>query len=62
MQPIEARVYTFSPENILVAEVASGEIVRFQTKDCFSNQISSESLLAARNWKFGHGAEPDKRH
>lgn len=35
-------IYSFSQENEPVMHVASGETLRFHTKDCFCNQITSE--------------------
>lgn len=45
MQTIKECVYTFSADNKPVATVKSGDIAVFQTKDCFSDQITSESQL-----------------
>ena len=39
-------IYEFSPHNSPAAEADSGEIVRFETMDCFSNQVHSED----QNW------------
>ncbi len=38
-------VYTFSADNAPLITVKSGELVTFQTQDCFSNQIHSEDQL-----------------
>ena len=35
-------IYEFSPLNRPVAEADSGEIIQFETMDCFSNQVLSE--------------------
>ena len=39
-------IYDFSPHHRPVAETDSGEIVKFETMDCFSNQVHS----ADQNW------------
>ncbi|WP_051348751.1 acetamidase/formamidase family protein [Peribacillus kribbensis] len=41
----EQSVFAFSKENEPVLKITSGEQVTFQTYDCFSNQIESESDL-----------------
>jgi len=44
-------IYSMNPHNPPVAEVAPGEVVTFETKDCFSNQIQSErDLFAEVGW------------
>jgi len=49
--PSSKCIYSMNPHNPPVAEVDSGEIVVFETKDCFSNQIQTErDLFAAIGW------------
>lgn len=42
---IKKYVYNFSPDNEPVETVEIGEVLKFKTLDCFSNQISSEDQL-----------------
>src|SRR5215211_5543144 len=43
--PKEAAVFAFGPEMQPVHEVDAGEVVTFETHDCFSGQIQAESDL-----------------
>lgn len=68
MQTIHECVYTFSADNKPLITVASGDMVTFETKDCFGDQINSESQLVttcdyskmnpATGPVFVEGAEP----
>lgn len=68
MQHIKSCVYTFSAENKPETRVQSGDLLSVRTKDCFSNQISSEAQLVtsldytkmnpATGPVFVEGAEP----
>ncbi len=47
----DAVVYAMSPENAPVAHVKSGDILMFETQDCFSGQIRCpEDKLGALDW------------
>ena len=49
--PSSKCIYSMNPHNPPAAEVNPGEIVHFETKDCFSNQIQTErDLFAAIGW------------
>jgi amidase len=43
--PKEEAVFAFGPEMKPVLEVSSGEVVTFETHDCFSGQIQTENDL-----------------
>src|ERR687893_407011 len=43
--PKEEAVFSFGPEMKPVLEVDPGEVVTFETQDCFSGQIQTESDL-----------------
>ncbi len=68
MHYVDKVVYTFSADNSPLMTVESGALVTFRTKDCFSNQIRSESQLVtncdyskmnpASGPVFVEGAEP----
>lgn len=45
MQKISECVYTFSADNKPLITIPSGDMVTFETQDCFSNQMHSESQL-----------------
>lgn len=47
----EQAVYVLSPKNQPVAEVKPGDVIKFITKDCFSNQIKTErDLFSSIGW------------
>ncbi|MGN1339230.1 MAG: acetamidase/formamidase family protein [Oscillospiraceae bacterium] len=47
----EKTVYTMSPDNLPAAHAESGDIVRFETLDCFGGQITNEDQhLGGINW------------
>ncbi|WP_227765810.1 acetamidase/formamidase family protein [Zhaonella formicivorans] len=47
----EQAVYVLSPKNQPVAEVKPGDVIKFITMDCFSNQIKTErDLFSSIGW------------
>ncbi|MCL1994558.1 MAG: acetamidase/formamidase family protein [Spirochaetes bacterium] len=53
MKTVSNNVYAFSKDNPPELTVPSGSVVKFVTKDCFANQITSENCknaLASFNW------------
>lgn len=49
--PSEHSVFQMSPDNKPVARVKTGELVRFETLDCFSNALrSEEQTMSAVDW------------
>lgn len=68
MKIIKDSVYTFSANNAPVEKVEPGELLQFQTQDCFGGQITSEDQLVheldltkanpAAGPVYFYGAEP----
>lgn len=49
--PREKTVYIMSPDNVPAAYAESGDIIRFETLDCFGGQITNEEQhLGGINW------------